>query len=98
MQKSIGLTASALTSLFSPGGLAVTISSKAPDMTLQGTSKVSGVAVDVFKGAGRELDVPIGQRLPIRYLRFASSTVAASTVSLTEWNAVGAITKPKSCP
>jgi hypothetical protein len=98
MQKALGLTASSLTSLFSPGGLALTISTKAPGMTLQGTSKVNGIAVNVFKGSGRELDVPIGQRLPMRYLRYVSSTVSASTTSLTEWNAVGAIAKPTSCP
>lgn len=98
MQKQVGLSASELNASFSPGGLANVISAAAPSMTLQGTSKVNGVDVNVFKGVGRELDVPIGQRLPIRYMRYATSTVSASTVSFTEWGAVGAITKPKSCP
>jgi hypothetical protein len=98
MQKQVGLSASELNASFSPGGLANVISAAAPGMTPQGTSKVNGVVVNVFKGSGRELDVPIGLKLPIRYMRYATGTVSASTVSLTEWNEVGAITKPKSCP
>jgi hypothetical protein len=99
MQKQLGLSASGLNAEFSGGGLASAISAAAPAMTLQGTSKVNGVVVNVFKEAGRELDVPIGLKLPIRYMRHAtSSTDSATTLSLTEWNAVGAITKPASCP
>jgi hypothetical protein len=93
MQVATGLSADALIELFTPEGLTHEVVATAATMTVQGNTVVDELPVYVLKGSGTELDVPYGSMLPVRYVR-ANGT----SVTLTDWNSVGAIAKPASCP
>jgi hypothetical protein len=93
MQAETGLSADALIELFTPEGLTHEVVASAATMTVQGNTVVDQLPVYILKGSGTELDVPYGSMLPVRYVR-ANGT----SVTLTDWNSVGAIAKPASCP
>lgn len=93
LQKATGLSADALIELFTPEGFTHTVVATAATMTVQGNTVVDQLPVYILKGSGTELDVPYGSMLPVRYVR-ANGT----SVTLTDWNTVGAIAKPVSCP
>lgn len=92
-QAASGLSAQAINDQFTPAGIAHSIVTVASSMSVQGTSTVFGERVFVFKGSGRELDVPQGSRLPVRWVN-----PGVTTAYMGDWGSAGPIAKPSSCP
>lgn len=90
---SIGVNPQTYNDDYTPAGVAKSISTAVPLMTVQGTAIVEQIPVYVFKGSGRELDVPFGSRLPIRFVH-----AGFMTSYMSDWNNVGPITAPTPCP
>jgi hypothetical protein len=93
LQEATGLSADALIVLFTPEGFTHAVVATAATMTVQGNTVVDQLPVYILKGSGTELDVPYGSMLPVRYVR-ANGT----SVTLTDWDSVGVIAKPTTCP
>jgi hypothetical protein len=93
VQTATGLGVDELAEIFTPEGFTHVVAATAPAMTVQGNTVVDELPVYILKGSGIELDVPYGSDLPVRYVR-ANGT----SVTLTDWNSVGPITKPATCP
>ena len=92
MQHALGMDPTALNNAYTPAGFTRQLSAAVPAMTVQGTTVVDQLPVYVFKGSSRELDVPYGSRLPVRFVH-----PGALSMSFGEWNSAGPITKPASC-
>jgi hypothetical protein len=92
-QTMTGLTADALAELFTPEGITHEVTAGAPAMTLQGNTIVDQQPVNIFKGSGREIDVPYGSKLPIRYV-----LVNGNAYTLTDWGTATPSAKPAACP
>jgi hypothetical protein len=87
----VGVTSSDFAS-FTPAGTSQGLAAVAPTMTVEASATVNGVAAYVFKGSGRELDVPTsGAPLPTRLIR-----PGVYETLFSDWN-TAVPTKPASC-